>query len=71
MKRERVPGTTTPWPESRGESRRHQRLHLVAQAQRSRIGNAIEAEPKIGSKIAVPKAGDLARAVRGLRRKTG
>ena len=68
-RRPRVPGTTSAWPESRYMSRRHMRLHLQAKAQQPTIFDAIESEPKVGSKIRPYKLGDLARVVRGLRRK--
>jgi hypothetical protein len=50
-------------------SRRHMRLHLQAKAQQPTIFDAIESEPKVGSGIKPYKLGDLARVVRGLRRK--
>ena len=65
----RIPPTTKAWPESRYMSRRHMRLHLRAKEQSPTIMNAIEAKPKMGSKIKTYKLGDLARTVRGLRRK--
>lgn len=64
-KRHRIPPTTGPWPESRGISRRHRRLHLMAV---DSSPNKVEV-PEAGSTVQRYRMGDLSRFVRGLRRK--
>lgn len=57
-RRSSVPPTTTPWPESRGESYRHLRLHKHARRE-----ERAAVVPSVGSSIHVPKLGELAKLV--------